>query len=451
MVRAPRTRLLSRLQTRARSAERVRALLPLTRFLHLGEISGRPLLVAAVVALLWANIAGDNYTAVWQHELTVSLGPVTRTEPLKRELVHGELDSWRRAALPMSVAAGGIVAPLACYLLFTWGSPASKGWAMPIATDIAFALAVLGVLGDRIPRSVKVLTLAFAAIDDIVGTLVIAFFYSSHLSAPPLAVAAGFFLLIVGCRWVSVRGELIYWLLGAGFVASVLQGGIHSTVAGLALGLLAPSRPLFSRDDLVERLEQVSGHIAEIDTKLAELDDSGDPSAHAETSESGALLQRQAAYLAEIEELTTGYESPVDRELRRVMPWVSYLVLPIFALANAGVQISGDALGSLITPGAGLGILVALIIGKPVGFTLLAWIALKTGLAQLPADISWRHLVVVGLLAGIGFTVSLFIAQLAFDSGKLLDQVKLAVLIGSGAAATLGAAAGYLLLDRRSG
>ncbi|PRQ05975.1 Na+/H+ antiporter NhaA [Enhygromyxa salina] len=463
MAIAHRSRLRSRLETRARSAERVRALLPLTRFLHLGEIAGGPLLIAAVVALIWANIPGAGYTALWRHELTLSLGWLSRTEPLnrwvtdallplfffvagleiKRELVHGELDSWRRAALPLAVAIGGIVVPMGCYLAFTHGSPESRGWAIPVATDIAFALALLGLLGDRAPRSVKVLALAFAAIDDIGATLIVAVFYSAHLSWPALVVAAGFLLLILSCRWLSVRGELIYWLLGAGFVASVLQGGIHSTVAGLVLGMLAPSHSLFSREDLVARLDEVSGHISDLDARLAQFEESGQDT---ECHEYEELLERQAAYLAELEELTVGYEAPADRELRRVTPWVSYLVLPVFGLANAGVPITTDALGSLVTLGASLAIVVALTIGKPVGFLLAAWLALRTGLAQLPEGVGWRHLAVVGMLAGVGFTVSLFIAQLAFTAGGGLDRIKLAVLLGSFIAAALGTGTGYALL-----
>ena len=473
MANVFRSRLRSRLETRARSAEQARALLPLTRVLRLGEVAGGPLLVATVIALVWANVPGDTYSAVWDRSLTLSFGAIARTEPLnrwvtdlllplfflvagleiKRELVHGELNSWRRAALPLSVAAGGMLVPAGCYLAMTWGGEGSQGWAVPVATDIAFALAVLALLGERVPRPVKVLTLAFAAIDDIGGTLIIAVFYSRHLSLLSLGIAAGFLALIVGCRWGKVRGEMIYWLLGAGFVASVLQGGIHSTVAGLTLGLLAPSHPLFHREDLVDRLAEVSTHISELDEKLSEFEASGEhesQESQEESEEYDQLIERQEAFLAELEELTVGYESPVDRELRRVTPWVSYLILPIFALANAGVPISLDALSSVFTPGPGLAVVLGLVVGKPLGFLLFAWLALITGFARRPQSISWRHLTIVGLLAGIGFTVSLFIAQLAFSTDELLDQVKLAVLLASVIAAVLGAAAGYLLVGKSS-
>jgi NhaA family Na+:H+ antiporter len=437
----------------------------------LGEVAGRPLLVAAVLAVVWASVPGGTYSAIWQHELTVSLAGATRSEPLnrwvtdallplfflvagleiKREFVHGELDTWRRAALPLIVAVGGGLVPLSCYLAITWGRQTIEGWAIPVATDIAFALAVLAVLGDRVPRSVKVFTLAFAAIDDIIGTLIIALFYTTELSVPALGFAAGFLLMILGCRAVSVRGELIYWLLGAGFVASVLQAGIHSAVAGLALGLLAPSRPLFSRQDLVGRLEAVSRQIAALDEALTKLERDRASSAHNADGdhEYEDLLARQESYLAELEELTVGYEAPVDRELRRVTPWVSYLILPIFALANAGVAVSIDALRSVFVTGPGLAIVVGLVAGKPVGITLFAWLALRTGLAQLPPGLGWRHLTVVALLAGIGFTVSLFIAQLSFPMDEtMLDRAKLAVLTGSAVAMLLGGGAGYLLLPK---
>jgi NhaA family Na+:H+ antiporter len=471
MTDISRSRVLSRLQTRARSAQRARALLPLPRFLRLGEIAGGPLLIAAVIALIWANLPGDSYAAVWDRDVTLSVASVSRTEPLKRwvtdvllpvfflvagleikrEVMHGELHGWRRAAFPLAVATGGMLVPLGVYLAMTWGRAGSEGWAVPVATDIAFALAVLAVLGNRVPRPVKVLTLAFAAIDDMGATLIIAVFHNTHINLPTLGVAAGFLALIMACRFVSVRGELIYWLLGAGFVASVLHGGIHSTVAGLTLGLLAPSRPLFSRAELVMQMEEISVRITELDEQLSKLEASDESQSSEGNRDHDQLVERQEALLAELEELTVGYESPVDRELRRVTPWVSYTILPIFALANAGVPVSTDALASTVSLGPGLAVMLALVVGKPVGFLVFAWLALTTGVAHLPEGVSWRHLAIVGMLAGIGFTMSLFIAQLAFSSGEQLDQVKIAILTASATAALIGGAAGYLLLKRDSG
>ncbi len=426
------------------------------------------MLIAAGIALLWANLPGGSHAALWDREVTLSFASVSHTEPLnrwvsdvllpvfflvagleiKREVVHGELHGWRRAAFPLAVAIGGMLVPLGVYLAMTWGRAGSEGWAVPVATDIAFALAVLAVLGDRVPRPVKVLTLAFAAIDDMGATLIIAVFHHTGIDLLALGVAAGFLLLIMACRFVSVRGELIYWLLGAGFVASVWHGGIHSTVAGLTLGLLTPSRPLFSRPDLVSRVAEISASITELDEQLSEVEASVEPESDEGKRDHHELVERQEALLAELEELTVGYASPVDRELRRVTPWVSYIILPIFALANAGVAISTDALASMVSLGPGLAVMLALVVGKPVGFLLFGYLALATRIAHLPEGASWRHLAIVGMLAGIGFTMSLFIAQLAFPSGELLDEVKIAILTASVTAAVIGGGAGFLLLKR---
>lgn len=300
---------------------------------------------------------------------------------IKRELVLGELSSPRRAALPVFGALGGMIAPAGIYAALHWGGPAIHGWGIPMATDIAFAVAALGIFGARVPPGLKIFLLALAIADDIGAVAVIAMFYTADLAPLGLVVAFGGLALCVLLARLGVRSYSPYLLVGAVVWYATLQSGVHATIGGVLLGLLTPARP------------------------------------------------------AEGEQ-----HAPVDDLVHRLHPWVAYAIMPIFALCNAGVALDAASLGDAEAQRVALGVALGLLIGKPVGITLFAWLAVRLGVAELPRGVGWFQIVGAGLLAGIGFTVALFIAALAFSEPHLVSGAKVGILAAS-LLATLGGAA----------
>jgi len=448
-------RWLGRYRTRVEEGRR-RVVPPVVRFIRVEETAGWPLLAAALAALLWRNSPwGDTYAAVWQAELVLEtpLGAIGESLQklvtdlllplfffvagieIKREVTRGALSTPRRAALPVALAVGGMAVPAAVYLAFNLGRDTVAGWGVPVATDIAFALGVLALLGRHAPPQLRVLVLAFAAADDVGGVLVIAFAYSHGLSWIALAVAAAGVAVIVLLHRAGVHGEAAYLVLGLVVFFAVLASGVHSTIAGVVLGLMMASRAPVP----VGRFLEVAGdELEELRQRSDRLEGSDE-----DDGEARAELQEECdARLGRLEALTVATESPVDRWGIRLNPWVSYLVLPLFALANAGVEVTAESLSAAFTEPAGLGVVAALVVGKPVGILLLGALATTLGLARLPDAVRWVHLAGVGLLAGIGFTVSLFIAELAFAGEPVLETVKLAVF----AASLIAAVGGFVVL-----
>ncbi len=372
----------------------MRPILLLMRWLAAGGVA---LLAATVVALVWANVAPDAYSSFWNmtiggHSLmsVVNNGLMTIFFLLigleiKRELAVGELSDRRAASLPIAAAIGGMVVPALIYLAFTVGTPAANGWGIPMATDVAFALAVLAVLKSRVPQSIWAFLLGVAVIDDIGAIIVIALAYSSGVSLAWLAAAV---LALVAMRVLvqfQVRMLLPYLVLGVVAWAFTAASGVHATIAGVAIGLLLPARPRVS-----------TGH-----------DDN--------------------------------VQSPVTRLIHALEPWSSFLVLPVFALANAGIVLRASVFEVPDATRAAVGVAVALVVGKAVGLPLGAFVALRTGVGRMPDGASWGHVMGVSMLGGIGFTVSLFITDLAFTDPSLNNATKMGVLVGSLAAAGLGA------------
>ncbi len=419
-----------------------RVLLPVQEFFHTERTGAVLLLFAAVAALAWANSPWRaSYESVWQVQVGLDLGGARLVEDvrhwvndglmalffyvvgleIKHELLRGSLSSARRAALPAAAALGGMVAPAALYLGFNAGSAGARGWGVPMATDIAFAVGVLALLGSRIPGQVRSFLLALAIVDDIGAILVIAIFYTEHLSLPSLGLAA----LLAGAIWTLTRLRLrmvpVYVLLAALLWLAVFESGVHATLAGVVLAALTPTVASYSRQQLDREVGQVAREL-----KLADAEGHRD---------------RADALLGRLAEIAQGTEAPLHRLERLLHPWTSYLVLPLFALANAGVQVSGGTLAEAILSPIVLGIVVGLVVGKPIGISLAAWLTVRFGLAALPAGMSYRMLVGVGVVAGIGFTVSLFIAGLAFD-GARLELAKTGIL----GASSLAGMAGYVLL-----
>ncbi len=407
---------------------------PVTRFLHIEAGGGLVLLAATVAALVWANSPwSQSYVDLWHTSISVTVGSHTISEDLrhwvndglmavfffvvgleiKRELVVGQLASFRDAAVPVVAAIGGMVVPAAIYLAFNSGGPGAAGWGIPMATDIAFALGVLALLGSRVPPALKILLLGLAIVDDIGAIVVIAIFYTEQLALGALAVALGGLALVVILRRAGVWYPPLYGAVGVVVWVATLESGIHATLAGVALGLLTPARPLMSDLDADRIAHELS------------------PDAEVTATEVKEISFRLRASVSVAERLEEGLH-----------PWASYFCVPMFALANAGLVISSDAVSDAVGSSLAIGVFLGLVVGKLVGVTLATWLAVRFGLGRLPEGVAWRDIVGMAALAGIGFTVSLFIGGLAFSDPLLVDQAKMGVL----AASVVAAAVGVLLL-----
>ncbi len=416
---------------------------PLTAFLHTEVASGLVLLGAALVALVWANSPWASvYERLWTTPFTVALGPLELSEDLrhwvndglmavfffivgleiKRELVLGELRDRRAAALPLVCAVGGMVVPAGLYALLNVGGPGSAGWGVPMATDIAFAVGVLALVGSRAPAGLKVFLLTLAIVDDLGAIAVIALFYSSGLSAQWLAGAAAVATGIVLMRRLRVRAAVPYAFAAGLLWLTVYSSGVHATIAGVIFAFLTPVRPFH----LPEAVSGVAvGHLQRVHGKV--------PDGIADEDEQASLL--------EVSRLTNEAVSPLARLEARWHPWSSFLVLPLFALANAGVELYSGVFREAVTEPVVLGIVVGLVLGKPLGIVAAAALAVRLRLSRLPPGMGWLELSGVGLLAGVGFTVAIFIAGLAFTDPERVAAAKVGILVASLLAGGLGALA----------
>jgi len=379
---------------------------PLERFLRLEAASGILLFAAAAIALVWANSPlAPHYDAIWQTEIGLKVGSFDATRSLawcvndilmvlfffvvgleiRREVAVGELSTLRRAALPAAAALGGMLAPAAIYLAIVSTPESRAGWGIPMATDIAFALGVLTLLGRRAPPALRVLLLALAVIDDLGAILVIALFYSSGIAPTGLAVAGLGLGAIVLMQRAGIRAPLAYVPPSAVIWGGIYSAGVHPTIAGVLVGLLTPV------------------HTAD------------------------------------------GSEPPAQRLIHALHPWVAFGIMPMFALANSGVSIDGG-LGQGEASAVTLAVVCGLVLGKPAGVLAACALVLRLGLAVQPKGVTWVHLSVLGVVAGIGFTMSLFVAQLAFTDATMLSAGKLGVLLGSVVASVGGLALGFAVL-----
>jgi NhaA family Na+:H+ antiporter len=412
------------------------------QFTRLQAAGGILLLAATVLALVWANSPwGQGYFDLWATYLKISLGDLSLSENLlhwvndglmvifffvvgleiKREILVGELASPRRAALPLIAALGGMLVPAAIYTAFNFGSAGQVGWGIPVATDIAFVLAILTVFGNRIPIALKVFFTALAIADDLGGVLVIALFYTDEIAWVALVAGAILLLVLVVFNRIGVRQPMPYALVGIGLWLAFLESGLHPTIAGVLLAMTIPARTDVSASAFMAQCRAALGGLGDGESAEAEID---------------ARRQRQGAAQT-LEVIAERIQSPLQRLERTLNPWVAYLILPVFALVNAGVVLSGDLAETLTAP-VSLGIILGLLLGKALGITSFTWIAVRAGVAELPFGVSWAQLFSASWLAGIGFTMSLFIASSAFDSPYLLNIAKIDILIASVLAAVIG-------------
>ncbi len=396
------------------------------KFLHIEIAGGVVLLIATAIALIWANSPfSGSYDAFWHTDLTLfAFNDFALTEDLghwvndglmaifffvvgleiKSEIVNGELRDPRKAAIPVVAALGGMIVPAGLFMLVTAGRDGFDGWGIPMATDIAFALGVLALLGPRIPSTLKVFLLSLAIADDIGAITVIAIFYTDELSTGWLLISLGL-LAVVGIMRISrVWYVPLYVLVGSGVWLATLESGIHATIAGVALGVITPAIPL--RPKPKERQVDPQTSVDEV-----------------------------RAIVFDVRESI----SVADRLQTVLHPFSSFLILPVFALANAGIEISGSGLSDAASSPVTIGIVLGLVVGKTIGVAAFTWLAVRLGVGTLPDRVSWRDILGVGALAGIGFTVAIFISGLAYDDDGIVQEAKLGILVASVLAAVVGA------------
>ena len=406
---------------------------PVLRFIDREVAGGILLLVATAAALIWANSAwADGYQNFWHAEIELAVGSwhlphlsvghfvndalmalfffVVGLE-IKRELVTGDLSSFRAAALPAIAALGGMVVPAALYLTLNGAGEASRGWGIPMATDIAFAVGIVALLGARVSPKIKLFLLTLAIVDDIGAIAVIAIFYTSDLSTNWLLIAVAGLAAVWLLQRLRVWVIPIYVALGIFIWYATLESGVHATIAGVALGLLTPARPLLNQRDAQQIVDALpsNANVAEV---------------------------RHASFLAQ--------ESvPLTERLENMLhPFTAFMIIPIFALANAGISLSSDKISAAASSSVTMGIVLGLVVGKPLGIALFAWVATRFGF-PLPDGVRWPQFIGMGFAAGIGFTVSIFVAGLAFESYAITDLAKIGILLAS-----LVAAIAALLLLR---
>jgi NhaA family Na+:H+ antiporter len=403
-----------------------RLIRPLQDFLQAESAGGIALLAATAVALVWSNSPWRGaYHTLWSTELSLGVGRhqlalsahdwvndglmtlfffVVGLE-IKRELVQGELRERRHAALPAIAALGGMVVPALLYVAVNAGSGTTHGWGIPMATDIAMAVGVLALVGRHLDPGVKLFLLALAIVDDIGAILVIALFYASGTNIAALAVAVGLVGVVVGLRAAGVQSTGPYVVVGVVLWWFTYRSGVHATIAGVVLGLLAPTQPFRPGS------EQDPDALADVSS--------------VEAAQQTARLARRAVSVVEWLE-------------HRLHGWTSFVVVPLFALANAGIPLSRGALADAKSSTVTIGVVVGLVIGKPLGISLFAWLACRAGVAELPSGGNWSAMIGVATIGGIGFTVSIFVTGLAFTDTALIDDAKVGVLVASLVAALVG-------------
>jgi Na+:H+ antiporter, NhaA family len=415
---------------------------PIRRFLEIESASGLVLIICTLIALVLANSSwSKEFHDFWEIHFRVGVGSWNLDKSLhfwvndalmtlfffvvgleiKREIAGGELSTPQKAALPLISALGGMLVPAMIYLVLQPGGEASKGWGIPMATDIAFVVGVLGLFGSRVPLSLKIFLLSLAIADDIGAILVIAVAYSSNTHWLSLGIAAFLFGLCYLLNRIGVRSIAVYVIIGAITWLAVLNSGIHPTIEGVILGLMTPAyawiQPQMTKDALATALGRVSTS-SQVDLSVVD---------------SLKFAVRESV-------------SPLERLIHILHSWVGFMIMPLFALANAGVEIRVAAVSDPVAVAVGLG----LFLGKPIGVLLFCWISVKLGLAKLPSGVNWPTMLGAGFLAGIGFTMSLFISTLALP-GSLLDAGKIGILVGSLLSAIFGVVILYTSLPRKRG
>lgn len=415
-------------------------LTPFQKFVKIESLSGILLFSATLIAMIWANSGfSESYNSLWQYRIGIGSETFQLTKPLilwindglmalfffligleiKRELLIGELNGLRKAMFPLFAAIGGMIFPLLLFLFLNDSEQTAQGWGIPMATDIAFSLAILKLLGDRVPLSLKIFLTAFAIVDDLGAVMVIAIFYSGGVDWLLILYAMIPFLILSFLGFKGIYSK--YWTVILGIVIWVLflKSGIHPTIAGVLVAFTVPIRQKIDMYYFRDNLSKIMTGIAQSDNENVPI-----------------LSNEQIGHMDDLEDLTDKFTSPLQKLEHRLHGWVAYFIMPIFALANAGVVFGADM---ELNTSLMLNIAIALFVGKLVGITLLSWIGVKLKIAVLPDDINFLQIAGIAILAGVGFTMSIFIANLAFTNNLIfIDSAKVGILIGSVVSGLIG-------------
>jgi len=407
------------------------------RFFKKEASSSILLMATTVMALIWANsFLSHTYHELWHTDFSLVLGRYHITKSLghwiddglmtfffftvgleiKRELMVGALASLKKAMFPAAAAVGGMLFPGLVYLIFNYGTDTIGGWGIPMATDIAFALGAIAIFGKRLPIELRIFLTAFAIADDLGAVFVIALFYTKEIVWGYLIICIFFIAALAVANLLWIRWTVLYGLLGLGIWFAVLGSGVHPTVAGIVTALFIPARGRYDTERFVRTVNDIMG------------------SFRCEEEDCGYTILLNRDHLNAVHALEVAchdVETPLQQLEHVLHPWVAFGVLPLFALANAGLTLGGMDLSGALTHPVSLGIVLGLVVGKPLGVVLFSYVAVKTGLADLPTGVRWKDIIGAGMLGGIGFTMSLFISGLSFDSQLLLDYAKLGILLGS--------------------
>jgi NhaA family Na+:H+ antiporter len=417
---------------------------PFQRFFKQLVSGSYPLFLAAIFAMIWANISASSYHSFWHTELSLSFGQIHISKSLahwidealitlfffvvglaiKREILVGGLSSPKQAALPIAAAMGGMIVPAAIYLGLNYGTPAARGWGIPMATDIAFSLAVLAILKDKVPQGLGIFLSAFAIADDLGAVLVIALFYTATVVWQNLLISIAFLIALGVVNRLWIRKTLVYVLLGIGMWLSILESGVHATVAGVVVAMFIPARGKYDTDTFARNVK----------TYLNEIE------CDSQCGHSILMNRRHLNAVQAIDLACLNVETPLQRLEHSLQSWIAYLVLPIFALANSGLVLKGLDFSTAIRHPVTLGVIGGLVLGKPLGISLFTYLASRLLQTPLMSGIKWSHIFGVSLLGGIGFTMSLFISGLSFSSAQLLEFSKLGIIAGSVISGVLGLA-----------
>ncbi|WP_299249171.1 Na+/H+ antiporter NhaA [uncultured Lacinutrix sp.] len=419
-------------------------LTPFQKFVKIESFSGILLMLATILALVWANSPyGDSYRELWQYDLGIVTETFEFKKPLilwindglmaifffligleiKRELLIGELNTPKKIAFPLVGALGGMLVPVIFFLVLNQKPDTAQGWGIPMATDIAFSLAILNVLGKRVPLSLKIFLTAFAIVDDIGAVLVIAIFYSGSINITLLLIALALLAVLYFLSYKGIYSKFIMFIFGIIIWFLFLKSGIHPTIAGILLAFSVPIRQKIETSKFLVELENVYSNIKA-----------------ASVLKKPILSHEQIEHVDNLNDWSAKFQSPLQHLEHNLHGWVAYFIIPIFALANAGVLISGSENLDIALV---INIIVCLILGKGIGITLIVFIAQKLKWIEVPSDISFKQIIGVAFLAGIGFTMAIFIASLAFASTpEFIDSAKIGILIGSFISAIIG----YIIL-----
>jgi NhaA family Na+:H+ antiporter len=416
----------------------------LHKFIKIESFSGILLFFATILALVWANSPyGDVYQSIWQYRLGFSINDFHLNKPLilwindglmavfffliglelKRELLIGEINSLKKATLPVIAALGGIIVPIFVYLILNRDLETTKGWGVPMATDIAFALAILTILGKRIPFALKVFLTAFAIIDDLAAVLIIAVFYSASIKVTLLLIALGIIIVLTILTLKNKFNRTFFFLSGIVVWFLFLKSGVHPTIAGVLLAFTIPIHQKFKMDTFKSELSQITNRIV--------------------TDDSAVLLtKKQMEQIDYLERITYKVRSPLQHQEYKLHNWIAYFILPLFAFSNAGVKIDFNTNFDLHLI---QNIAISLFVGKFIGITLFTYLGIKFKLIELPKALHFRHVFGIAAIAGVGFTMSIFIDNLAFAGDTLkIDSAKIGIILGS----LLSGVLGYLILSR---